>query len=144
MATQQHIQVIRSYIPDFCLGCYQSDTENGVVYLLLKDSKLLYDIRQKTANKQTLMHWQTTFYRTLTTSPVYSAHPIHLNPRCLPLWPSYIRRFPRHYYARTLMQWHKNSLSPNRPQIQVGRLVERQDRLFIIRTATVSIPVPVN
>ena len=41
------VQITCSNILDFCLSCCQADTVSGIGQLLLKDSKLLYDIRQK-------------------------------------------------------------------------------------------------
>jgi hypothetical protein len=47
MAMQQQFQVMRFEILDFYHRRYQDETISGTGWLLLKDSKLLYNIRQK-------------------------------------------------------------------------------------------------
>ena len=39
IAAQQQFLVTRSYIVDFCIGCYQGDIISGIGYRLLKNSK---------------------------------------------------------------------------------------------------------
>ena len=50
MTTQQHFLVTCSYILGYSLSCHQGDTVSGIGQLLIKHSKLLYDIGHKFSN----------------------------------------------------------------------------------------------
>jgi len=65
----------------------------------VQKNQLIFYVLQ---NNQILTHWSSTICRILPICPIYSAHPVYLNTRCLLLRPAYVRSFRSHYYGLTV------------------------------------------